>query len=301
MKLINYLNAQLNRFFIALLVLLLMSNHTDAQRETDNWIFGASDNWVIISDTGAVGYSPPINTPWSNEIIFTMRSASISDSDGNLIAYTDGSCIYNNQYTQVLYNYSESFIYGPKLIIPMYDKPSDYWLLRQPLGGSIGWAERFRYNQLDSSFSTLSVSVSYQIFTVPKFSATYHADGKQIWTLIHENNNDRFDAVLLGIDGYQSGNPVTTNIGSTQLDTFGLDLYNQPSYGHMKFSPGGNFVAMSSTGLDIIEIYDFDNETGVLSNRREIGMDRLHSFEFSSNGTVFYFSQLYACHAPGCS
>jgi hypothetical protein len=61
----------------------------------------------------------------------------------------------------------------------------------------------------------------------------------------------------------------------------------------MKVSPDGSQCALAIKGINIVEIFDFDNATGKLSNPISLsfpGGSLVYGIEFSSNGSLLYIS-----------
>ena len=102
-----------------------------------------------------------------------------------------------------------------------------------------------------------------------------------------EENSNSYYAFLLTSSGLNFS-PVITSIGPV--------YYN--SGGYMKGSPNGNRLAVANHGFGLppspnnIEIYDFNNLNGTLSNLISLsnnGLD-VYGIEFSPNSNVLYVS-----------
>ncbi len=288
------------RLLAILIIILLFKVEAQSQNETKNWLFGTADNWVIISDAGAVGYSPPINTIWTAEIIQTAHSSTLSDSYGNLMLYTNGEYLYNNQYDVVSNISLIGSTQGQSLFLPVPDTNDEYFIVTTG-HGSQTWIEftKFRYLPSNSSVQFI-LDETPAPWAINKMAATYHANGKEIWTLTHEYGNNQFMAFKIDETNVDV-NPVTTSIGSVQIDIPGTDLFSRVTWGEIKFSPGGNYVAMSSSGHDMVEVFKFNKETGILSDSISIPLINVKSIDFSSNGTMLYYAQHRKCQIEPCN
>ncbi|MBK9557263.1 MAG: hypothetical protein IPO47_15825 [Bacteroidetes bacterium] len=121
-----------------------------------------------------------------------------------------------------------------------------------------------------------------------------HTNGKDIWVLTHGWNNNEFRVFLVTAAGVDP-TPVITAIGPVH----GTDFFQ--SVGCMKMNRDNNKIAVAvEVSGNRIELYDFDNATGIVSN--EIIITTPHSaaglgpgntvygVEFSPNNNFIYSS-----------
>ena len=152
------------------------------------------------------------------------------------------------------------------------------------------------------SVTTTSVAISaVGLAQVGKMAATKHCNQKDHWLLRHQggfpgtNNYQSYLVTSAGI----STTAVISSIGALQTQAY---IQAHVFYrGVHKFSPNGRKVA-ATLPYRTVELYDFDNSTGVLSNA--IKLDTItnppfvngvseansHGAEFSPDGTKFYVS-----------
>ena len=150
------------------------------------------------------------------------------------------------------------------------------------------------------SVTTSSVAISaVGLAQVGKMAATKHCNQKDHWLLRHQggfpgtNNYQSYLVTSAGI----STVPVISSIGALQTQAY---IQAHVFYrGVHKFSPNGRKVA-ATLPYRTVELYDFDNSTGVLSNA--IKLDTItnppfvngvseansHGAEFSPDGTKLY-------------
>jgi gliding motility-associated-like protein len=126
-----------------------------------------------------------------------------------------------------------------------------------------------------------------------KLAAIRHCNKKDIWIVIQKFNTDKYYSYLLTAAGL---NPVPV-ISST-----GLVITGQPNnaIGTLKFSgKGDKLVACHAFDNDIVELMDFDNQTGILSNPlqfkpnaipHDISFPGIYGAEFSPDGKLLYVS-----------
>ena len=99
--------------------------------------------------------------------------------------------------------------------------------------------------------------------TCEKVTAVRHCNGRDIWVLIHDWNSNSFYVYSLTSTGLSA--PIVTSIGDVQFDAG--SGFSFEALGYMKFSPNGKKLALASyTYLNEVQIFDFDNSTGQISN-----------------------------------
>ena len=306
----------MRRSVLALCTVFFFVIDGNSQGECNNWIFGLYDNLVVFTDTGTVAINAPPNVSGDIEFFFCggNGNACISDEDGNLLFYTDGETLWNGNYDTI--TNSQLTLYGnylgTNLFIPRPGYSDRYFLLTTSFPGML-WG--CLISEIDMNLNNGTGGFvpiyNYQLSAdaVPKLAATYHANGKDIWVLTHHRYSNTFKAYLITEEGIYFGSglqtnviPVESNVGLSQQESSPMpDAFNRNAWGRIKISPGGNYIAMSSNGLNAVELFDFDIATGIVSNPRQITLERAYSPEFSPDGTILYVGQHYNCYNQGCN
>jgi len=127
-----------------------------------------------------------------------------------------------------------------------------------------------------------------------KITAVEHADGQSYWVLTHFV--DTFYAFRIDSNGVNLA-PVT----STVAPSISVSGYRRNGIGYLKSSPNGNILAISHSQNSNIEgsnsgngsawLYDFDKETGLVSNPLQVDSnDNFYGVAFSQNSEKVYFS-----------
>jgi hypothetical protein len=295
---------------------IFLSPQAQSQGEANNWIFGLRDNLMVFTDTGVVAINAPPNQSNLTEFFFCggPGNATISDKDGNLLFYTDGETLWNGNYDTISnpqIPLAGNYL-GTNLFIPRPGFDDRYFVLTTSFPHML-WG--LLISEIDLSLNNglggLVPLYNYQLSDdmVSKFAATYHANGKDIWVVGHDRYSNAFKAFLITEEGVYFANgmqtnvvPVISNIGLSQQELSPMpDAFNRNAWGRMKISPGGNYIAMSSNGLNAVEVFDFDIATGVVSNPRQITIARPRDVEFSSDGTLLYVGRHYNCYTFGCN
>jgi gliding motility-associated-like protein len=187
----------------------------------------------------------------------------ISDTNGNLLLYTDGMTIWDRNHqvmpngTGLLGSYTSS---QGGLVIPKPNSPNIYYIFTT---GGVGDAEYgLMYTEVDMSLNgglgdvTANKNVMLSFISNEMISAVHHADDTKVWLVGHRS--DEFMSFLISEDGINI-NPVITPIGE---NLFFIDK--------MKMSPNGKKLIIGEIVNDVCKIYDFDNESGVISNPIDI-------------------------------
>ena len=269
-----------------LLFLILVVTPLFAQRETANWFFGT--NAGLNFNTGIP------ETLIDGQISTTEGCSTVSDSSGELLFYTNGDRVLNKTHSTMSNGYG---LLGHRsssqsaIVVPNVSNPSIYYVftadvVQAYLGGRNG--NGFNYSVIDLSLNAgLGRVISKNINLIPqsseKVSAVSALDGSGFWVVTHARN--KFYAYK--VDGSGVNSPVISTIG---ID---IDDYNNIR-GHIKFSPNGKKLAITHSIFEpdfngYLNIYDFNLNTGVVSNEKLIGRDRIfYGIEFSPDSSKLF-------------
>jgi gliding motility-associated-like protein len=107
--------------------------------------------------------------------------------------------------------------------------------------------------------------------TTEKQTAIRHCNGVDYWIITHVFNSNTFNAYLVDSAGVHTS-PIASNTGTVQsclsgVISGGLSLCYE-GMGYLEASPNGKKLALviNSDSLPVMEIFDFDNATGIVSN-----------------------------------
>ncbi len=267
-------------FLGLILTMCFLSNL--AQSQTKLWYYGQKAGLDFSSN-------PPLVL--SNSSMYALEGcASICDASGNLLFYTNGDTIWNQQH-QVMANGiglgSNQNAVQNALIVKQAGNNSIYYVFLQssPMGTL---TSNFCYSKVDMNLAAPngSVVLKNQVIhgnSTEKQSATMHCNNVDTWVMSHEANSNLFRAYLLGASGV-SPTSTNTSIGPAVNNIFG----------GMKFSPNGRRLAMvtSAIGSSSVVVFDFDRSTGLLSNFLCVSNANAlyYSIEFSPDGSKLYAS-----------
>lgn len=234
--------------------------------------------------------SPSISI--SGQLTGTTGCSSIADNSSNLLFYTDGATVYNQNHT-IMPNGTGLFgtnAAQPAIILKQPGNNTIYYIFTVQGGGSSG----LRYSVVDMSLAAGTGSVINKNISVKtgvlaeKLTATKHCNGVDYWIVVKDTAFYAFELTSVGINTVA----VVSNINIW------------PSNGCMKLSPNGRklgYVGTSYNGLVYnhnIFLLDFNNSSGAVSNPLLVQSVNNFPFapphayggEFSPDGTKFYFA-----------
>lgn len=253
---------------------------------TSNWYFGNQSGITFTSGTP---------TALTNGIINTVEGvATISDNLGNLLFYTDGITVYNRLHL-VMTNgtglFGDASSTQSAIIVQKPGSVNIYYIFTSD--NDVG-PNGICYSIVDMNLSTslgavTSKNILLQTPSCEKLCAIRHCNNTDVWVVSHDWNSNTFRCWLVDNAGVGT-TTVWSNVGITPTGI------NQSSYGQLKASSDGKKLAscyygLVGGGMNIFQIYDFNNSTGIVSNAQTLATDQgLYGCEFSPNNKIVYAS-----------
>ncbi|MCA0132086.1 T9SS type B sorting domain-containing protein [Winogradskyella alexanderae] len=310
MKRINYL-------YIFLLVIFQMS----AQNEASFWYFGQNAGVRFDADQGTV-------TAVTDGQLNTLEGCtSISDVDGNLLFYSDGSTIWNRNH-QIMLNGTglrgDDSSTSSGLIVPKPQDPDFYYLFTvdEPhhnntsafpnMSANDGVNDGFMYSRInildDGGLGAVdAVEKNIPLITYDptdqlqselkcseKITAVRADDCSSFWVLTHFG--DTFYAFKVDENGVNT-TPITSTVGPN----IPIEGYRRNALGYLKASPDGSKLVVAHFGESTIlaedagggiYLFDFNNDTGIVSNALELysaqNNNSPYGVEFSAENRKVY-------------
>jgi len=270
----------MKRFY--LIFFLAISVQLQAQNETSNWYFGFGLGLSFNDDT--------VNVLIDGKLYTNEGSASYSDTQGNLLLYTDGDTIWNKDHQVITTGLAGgcSSTQQAALIVPYPGTNHQYFV----------FSNDCRENYHRSGLNYTIVDVSINNGTVIEKNINVHKPGtealsavgkcgcireQQYWiAAAKENEPGEIYTYFLDKDGLHP-TPVTSS--------FKFEGWVQ----YLKFSPDGTQAAfyLRSSGTQnsaSVIVADFDFLSGQFSNFRNYSTTNGYAtLEFSPNGKILYF------------
>jgi gliding motility-associated-like protein len=276
---------------LLLLLLLSVQQICFAQSKRANvWAFGYN---------AGMDFNQSSPAPLHTAAIEVNTTATMCDSEGNLLFYTDGSRVWTAQH-ELMRNGTgldahDSNFSQQVIIVPKPGSASQYYIFT--LSDKF-WDHRIRYHVVDFSSNHAGEVISKNNSLgnhklLVKISAVLHADRERVWVLVQGSLNNEVYTYLIDKNGVNPG-PVVSKAGSL---TGSLD------YGQAKFSPDGTKVAIAnSIESKNVKIYLFNNKTGQLDNSIQLSyQDSPQSLEFSPDSKLLYIASRSGSCYPGYS
>jgi len=269
--------------FLYILVVLFIASESAAQNQANNWYFGTGAG--ITFNTG----SPALLTNGQTDT--DEGCSTISDTSGKLLFYTDGVTVWDSLHN-IMPNGTGLFGDGSStqsaIIIPAPGNPSLFYIVTAP----------YLLNTKPLAFSVVDMSLNNGLGDVTtkndtllalaseKVTAVKHQNGTDVWILAHGYTNNNFYTYLVTSSGINQV-PVISSAGNSFV------FYN--NIGYLKASHCGNQLAMASYSVSNpsrIELFDFDNVTGIVSNPLLLGewvlTEGIYGIEFSPDNSKLY-------------
>jgi gliding motility-associated-like protein len=257
-----------------------------AQREANIWYFGVNAGLDFNSGT-PVALTNSVMNAWEG-------TATISDASGQLLFYTNGITVWNKNHVAMANgtglngdpSATSSAVIVPKpgsvdsFFVFTVDNEAgpngiDYSIVNMSMNGGLG--------QVIAKNIGLSPGA-----TTEKITAVRHCNGKDIWVIGHNWNSNQFYIWLVTeVD-------ATPQLIATQAIGMTHNGSSNNAIGFMKASPNGRKLALATNSNNRVEIYDFDNLNGVLSNLITINnLNYCYGIEFSPDSRRLYVSAWY--------
>jgi hypothetical protein len=306
----------MKKTFIALVI--LMSQNLIAQKETNRWIIGHDYN-IQDSLHGRVeinfNSTPPSIEYRVGDINMNMFgcNSSISDSAGNLLFYSNG-CDIANQNGDILLNGNDinpgayhdilcddigrgyTAGYPSIMILPVPEKDSIFYIFHKsvkyiPPPNEYAYVDRLLYSIVKVNGNKKIVleknmPVMVDSLSAGEMNAVKHANGKDWWIISSRRNSNQFYMFLFTKDGIVD--TLTQTIGA-------IPPPDKEGYGQTTFSPDGSQV-IRFYPHEPIGLYQFDRSTGLFTGFDTIHIDFGNFISFdggcavSPNGRYLYIT-----------
>ncbi|MBK6640353.1 MAG: hypothetical protein IPG39_03540 [Bacteroidetes bacterium] len=207
------------KFFIALILLSLNLQFAKAQKQGNIWMGGGNGGINFNSDT-TVSFFRPDNS------IFGRTSASICDTNGNLLFYTNGFRIFNSSYSviqngdslnigdYISFNYGYMVTPDGAVIIPVPGETTKYYLFYMDLNfintemGLAFFPTHLFYSLIDNSLDGGSggivagmkdISIINDTLAQFGMQAMKHGNGRDWWLICHEYGTNAYYTFLIDV------------------------------------------------------------------------------------------------------
>lgn len=275
---------------ILLFISLILSATFAAKAQQANiWYFG---------DHAGLNFNTTPPTALTNSQMYTNEGcATVSDSTGNLLFYTDGTKVWNRNH-QVMPNGTgltghESSTHSA-IVIPKPGNNTIYYIFTADADEN-NYVAGYRYSEVDITLNgglgDITATKNILLFApcTEKLTAASHNNGIDIWVITKELNNHTFRSYKVTCNGIDN-NPVISTVNPISGSVLGY------RGGCIKVSPDGTKIASARFLEGKWDLFKFDNSTGVISDRIMIpqpGGITLYGVEFSPNSQLVFINGTY--------
>jgi len=266
--------------------LVYSTNILIAQKEANIWYFGEyagldfnSGNPVAITD---------------GQLSTSEGCASIADSNGNLLFYTDGITVWDKSHNVMLNGnglLGNSDSTHSAIIVPKPDSQEIYYIFTvDAQAGNNG----MNYSEVNLSLNgglgaiTTNKNINLLPRSTEQITAVVHGNGLDYWIICHPWDSNKFNSFLVTDLGVNL-TPIESTTPLMLTWPPGSDGTNA-STGQLKVAPNGSKVGIVN-GTIGTHIANFNNQTGEVSNMIQVstrGLD--YGLEFSPSSKLMYIA-----------
>ncbi len=267
-------------FFTFIFTSILFSQNS---KRTNVWYFGRN--------AGIDFNTTPITPLLDGALNIWEGCATICDTLGEILIYTDGRKIWNKNH-QVIPGATnlggDNSATQSGIIVPYPNSDDLFYVFSvddQGGNGGLQYAvvdmtQNGGLGGLLSSNNVLLGQCSEKVTAIP------HCNKQDFWLIAHEYGSNNFVVWEITNSGVSSS-PNIISIGSIHSAT------SNAAIGYMKSSPDGSRLALGVYAGDFFELFDFDNETGELTNPltfTNTDFNKPYGVEFSPDGKRLYLA-----------
>ncbi|WP_272023913.1 T9SS type B sorting domain-containing protein [Olleya namhaensis] len=273
-----------------------------AQNEASNWYFGNNAGINFNTNTNAV-------SALTDGLLVTEEGCtSISDSDGNLLFYTNGENVYTSQHT-IMPNgtglFGNQSSTQSAIIVPKPESTTIFYIFTQDTNFQSNPDNGFNYSVVDMSLNGgLGAVTLKNQFLLNKASEKLSAivkdcQSQNIWVVTYADDDARTNANAVDNSNntfYAFEVSAASGVNLTPIVST-LPFTISERRGYLKFSPDGTKLACANVA-DGLYLFDFDKATGIVSNPQQINTQfsptnkpqSPYGIEFSPNNQILYVS-----------
>lgn len=272
------------------------------QPQHGTWHFGYGAGLSFSGGAPAALPSGPVHS--------TEGCASINDASGQLLFSTDGRTVYDRNGNVLPYGTGlggDESSAQSAVIVPFVGDPDRYYIFTTPAAVAhwTGAYSGLSYSVVNMALANGSgameeVNVPLVEHVTEHLTAVRHANGRDVWVLVHDWGSTVYHAFLVTCTGVEG--PVDSAIGMTiGPDAAGSYI----SAGCIDVAPQGDRLALTWSDLSVapdasmarLDVLRFNNATGVITAGSSVqhggtaGANmRGYGVAFSPDGTRLYWS-----------
>lgn len=251
-----------------------------------NWYFGK----FCALDFNS-GLPVPNNTALVNNTINQSEGCvSISNQNGILSYYTDGTTVWDNTHTSVITGMPGNSSISQYISVPNPANLNNSFILIPPMltGAQTNIiAREIAIVPNISSINQVTLAIPLGVTLSEIITVVPHCNGTDYWIITHANNVPKFYVYRLSNSGFTNAN-LTSIIPDAFTFTGGACL------GSLKASPDGSKICLANWPMVVpnnrggLFVYDFNNSTGIITNEHILSLQGHYGCSFSPNSNIVY-------------
>ncbi|GGD11181.1 T9SS type B sorting domain-containing protein [Hyunsoonleella pacifica] len=295
------------------LFLWLFTLNLYSQRQAANWYFG-NNAGITFNVDGTV-------SELTDGVLSTNEGCTtISDTDGNLLFYTDGITVWDRLHRPMPNaNPSSGGLYGDPsstqsaIVIPKPNDENIYYIFTVDTTGPNDPIDfGFNYSTVDIRLNggfgdvvPTSKNINLRSDSSEKISAVVKdCESKELWVITFGPSTRVIDDVVFH-DTFYAYEITDTGINTTPVISSFPSLEITDPRGYLKLSPDGTKVACANVTSGLF-LFDFDVNTGQVTNQSQITVDSSlpnkpqspYGLEFSQSNELLYVTAYYDAQDP---
>ena len=264
-------------------LIILFALNTFSQKEANFWFFGES---------AGLDFSTNPPTVISGALTTDEGSASISDADGNLLFYTDGTTVYKRNGQPMINGnnlFGNSSSSQSAIIVPKPLSTNIYYIFTvgNQTGGGVGGNGVF--------YSEVNMDLDNGFGNIIQFNKNIELNGsrnaREKITSVSGDECNTFWVITADSQNFYSYKINDKGVNTTPESPPSSHAIFSTLRGYLKLSPDGNFLVSASQNGETF-IYDFNNVNGEITNERTLNADNdAYGVEFSRDSKKLYISR----------
>lgn len=234
------------------------------------WVFGLSaqnyraNHWSFGLFNG-LDFSSGTAVTVTDSLTGAGGASAICDDNGDLVFYSNGNAVWqaNGAFMQNGTGLvGASATTQTSLIVPSVTSTTRYYLFVLDSDANSDGLQYYTIEMiLNGGLGSVLGPDTLMSPATEKLAGTKHGNDKDYWVVAHRWNSDDFGAYLVDANGVNS-TPVISSTGIEHLNSAGAGEED----GQMKFSPDGTKLVTCNFSSGYVQLFDFDNSTGTVSN-----------------------------------
>jgi hypothetical protein len=252
----------------------------------------AFNNWSIGNGAG-LSFNNGTVTQYQSSISCQDISSTVSNGNGQLLFYCNGTTVWDKNHNVMV---NGTGLLGDvtgghtALIVPQPESKLYYIFTIDKYADSDG----LRYHIVDMGVTSGLGEVGSKnnlLFSpsAEKIAAVWNDAQGEFKIVTHQFGNNTFSVYTLDDQGLNP-TPVNSSVGSSHVS--GVYGQSHNALGQMSISPDGTKIGLALAFSGKFEFFDFDINTGLISNPISIqGYSNAWGVEFSPDSKLVYFTR----------